>query len=86
MATYDNPRTGVVHWTVNRTKPCLGLACVRFVATACGFLNDLLPSWNQRNFDPVGEPVDVTCCHCRERAAFLEASQKAFDAAGGLTR
>lgn len=79
MATYDNLRTGVVHWTVNRTEPCLGLAFLRFIATACGHMREFTPLWSRNNYSPLGTPADVTCCHCRETASFLDAAHKAFD-------
>lgn len=80
MATYDNPRhkPPVVHWIGERTPTR--------TRTACHFLDSCKASWNWKNFDPVGSPADVTCCHCRETAAWLDASQEAFDAGGGLTR
>ena len=74
MATYDNPRTEVVHWISGphaRTN----------ARTACHFLDSGKASWNPLNYDPLGMPGDVTCCHCRETAAWLATSQKAFDAA-----
>ncbi len=77
MPTYDNPNTAVVHWVTKRREACLGLACLYFRATACNFIRDYYHSWNQKNFDPVGAPADVTCCKCRETAAFLDAVQAA---------
>ena len=71
MATYDNPRNGVVHW-VDSSWP---------TRTACNLL--AVDSQSPR-YDMVGEPRDVTCCKCGETASFLDASQKAFDAAGGI--
>lgn len=71
MPTYDNPRNGVVHW-VETARPTI---------TACHCLRVVPES---KNYDPVGEPADVTCCHCCETEAWLDASQKEFEAAGGL--
>lgn len=77
MPTYDNPRTGVVHWVVVPRRassviyPTLRCYAARWV-TACHFLHSSNPSWNQQNFDAIGVPADVTCCHCRETAAFLD--------------
>lgn len=64
MPTYDNPTTGVVHWMSPRRL---------WNGTACHFLAESIPSWNWANYDPVGVPADVTCCKCRETAAWLGA-------------
>ncbi len=65
MPTYDNPRTGVVHWIVNEGT------CYQ---APCHFIGSMFfPSWDWKNFDTVGEPADVTCCKCRETAAYLDA-------------
>ncbi len=84
MATYDNPRTGVVHWVPEenvRSQPDW-----LWIRTACHFLDRFLPSrlaqrrrsWN--NFDPLGVPADVTCCKCRETAVWLDEAQQAAEA------
>ena len=82
MATYDNPRTEVVHW-VEEIGGFFSAASVKAgmpwpKMTACHFLRVLPKS---KDFDPLGESKDVTCSKCAETADFLEASQKAFDAA-----
>ncbi len=72
MPTYDNPATGVVHW--------IPTGKVSWVRTACHFLDRGRLSWDWNNLDPVGVPADVTCCHCRETAEFLDEAQKAAEA------
>ncbi len=72
MPTYDNPKTDVVHW-VSEQGPGM-------TRTACHFLDPFRLSWDRANLDPVGEPVDVTCCKCRETAAFLDAVELAAEA------
>lgn len=76
MATYENPRTGVVHWVPGPE----GWWDTPLSTTACHSLTQLSPSWTSDNFDPIGVPADVTCCKCRETAAFLDALQEAAEA------
>ncbi len=68
MATYDNPRTGVIHWVVRDGY---------VVRTACKYFWRDFPEWDSSNVDVVGEPADVTCCKCRDTASFLDAAEAA---------
>jgi len=78
MPTYKNPETGVVHWLVGRVsfdpRP--------YPHAVCHF-SDRFRSWDWKNFDRLGAPEDVTCCKCRETAAWLDAAQDAAEAEKG---
>ena len=74
MTTYDNANTGVVHWVADtRERPW---------QTACFHMNESTGRWNEKLYDPVGAPADVTCCKCRETAAWLDALDAAESEVG----
>ncbi len=73
MPTYDNPRTGVVHWIP------LSFRGVWWIRTACHHLDSEMPQWNRKNFDRAGVTADVTCYHCHQTVALAADEQTETD-------
>lgn len=76
MPTYENPRTGVVHWVAGKPPWGVSFDPRSHPSTVCFCSYQFRPSWDWNNFDAAGVPTDVTCRKCRETTTFLDTHKK----------